>query len=65
MARSIRRKRANRVVAGSSRMTDIFHNPSLAEADSAQAYMAEQWKPERTRERYDWLFSYDATTAAV
>jgi salicylate hydroxylase len=46
-------------------MTDIFHNPSLAEADSAQAYMAEQWKPERTRERYDWLFSYDATTAAV
>ncbi len=60
-----RRERANRVVAGSSRMTDIFHNPSLAEADSAQAYMAEQWKPERTRERYDWLFSYDATTAAV
>ncbi len=60
-----RRDRANRVVTGSSRMTDIFHNPELGDGRSAQAYMAAQWQPERTRERYEWLFTYDATTAPI
>jgi salicylate hydroxylase len=46
-------------------MTDIFHNPELGDGRSAQAYMAAQWQPERTRERYEWLFTYDATTAPI
>jgi len=60
-----RRERANRVVTSSSRITDVFHNEDLADGARARTYMAEHWNPDRVRERYDWLFTYDATTAAI
>jgi salicylate hydroxylase len=60
-----RRERANKVVTTSTRMMDLFHNPELADHDRARAFMARQFQPEQTRERYEWLFAYDATKAAV
>lgn len=60
-----RRERANGVVRQSTRMTTLFHNEELADHDRARAFMARQFQPEQTRERYEWLFAYDATAAAV
>jgi salicylate hydroxylase len=60
-----RRERANRVVTSSSQITRVFHSEDLGEAATAAAYMSDQWQPDRIRQRYDWLFTYDATTAPI
>lgn len=57
--------RTTRVVLGSAENGRRFHNPALAEAESAAAYVEREWQPERVRERYDWLFEYDAMRVAI
>jgi salicylate hydroxylase len=42
-----------------------FHNPALAHAEGADDYVSREWQPERVRERYDWLFEYDALSVAI
>jgi salicylate hydroxylase len=57
--------RTSRIVRGSAENAKRFHNQTLSTPDAAEAYVAREWQEDKVRERYDWLFKYDALTVAV
>jgi salicylate hydroxylase len=61
----LRIERTSKIVRGSSETAKRFHNPILADPDSAAAYVDREWDPERIKTRYDWLYEYDARTVDV
>lgn len=60
-----RRERAANTVRRSAAMQSTFHNPALARPETAEPYVNKQWHPDMVKERYDWLFTYDATAVPV
>jgi salicylate hydroxylase len=60
-----RLSRTNSIVVKSAENAKRFHNPALAHAEGADAYVSREWQPERVRERYDWLFTYDALAVSI
>jgi salicylate hydroxylase len=58
-------ERTARLVRGANEMAKRFHNPALATATGAKAYVDAQWNEEVVKQRYDWIFAYDATRVAV
>jgi salicylate hydroxylase len=57
--------RAAKLVRGANEMAKRFHNPALADAAGAKAYVDAQWNEDTVKQRYDWIFEYDATRVAV
>lgn len=60
-----RAERTTRIVNKSSENLGRFHNEALTDPVRAEQYVAEEWAPEKIRERYEWLFSYDAARVAL
>jgi salicylate hydroxylase len=54
-------ERANRCVRAAERNRELFHSTRLADAKDAERYVGIEWSEQRVFDRYDWLFSYDAT----
>jgi salicylate hydroxylase len=57
--------RTAKLVRGANEMAMRFHNPALANATGAKAYVDAQWNEETVKQRYDWIFEYDATRVAI
>lgn len=62
---SLRIDRTSRIVIGSAANGERFHNTLLADAAEASKYVASEWNEDKVRQRYEWLFSYDATSVEV
>jgi salicylate hydroxylase len=57
--------RTARLVRGANEMAKRFHNPALADAAGAKAYVDAQWSEATVKQRYDWIFQYDATRVTI
>jgi salicylate hydroxylase len=57
--------RTSRIVRGALDNLPRFHNPALADAAGAQAFLDRDFEPAAVKQRYDWLFEYDACTAPI
>jgi salicylate hydroxylase len=60
-----RRERTARVVRGSAENARRFHHQALSRADEAEAYVTREWQEDRVKDRYEWLFTYDAVTVPL
>ncbi len=58
-------ERTGKLVRGANDMAKRFHNPALADAAGAKAYVDAQWNEATVKQRYDWIFEYDATRVAI
>jgi salicylate hydroxylase len=58
-------ERTGKLVRGANEMAKRFHNPALADAAGARAYVDAQWNEATVKQRYDWIFQYDATTVPI
>jgi salicylate hydroxylase len=62
---SARRERTRRAVEGSADNIARFHNRALADPVKAREYVEREWAGQNVAARYEWLFRYDAATAAI
>jgi salicylate hydroxylase len=60
-----RRARTTRMVEGANANTKRFHNPELASVEGARTYVDREWTEAKVKERYEWLFTYDAINVPV
>lgn len=60
-----RNERTAKIVKGAEANLGRFHNPALSDARSAEAYVNAEWEESKVKQRYEWLFTYDATSVPV
>lgn len=62
---TLRVERTSKIVRGSADNARRFHNPKLADPVEAEKYVNVEWEEKKIKQRYDWLFEYDALTVPV
>ncbi len=62
---NVRLERTAAIVRGSSDNTRRFHHPALGSPEGAAAYVEREFQPDKVKQRYDWLYEYDALTMAL
>jgi salicylate hydroxylase len=60
-----RQERTRKIVLGSAENAKRFHDKRLTDVSSAEAYVNREWQEERVQARYEWLFCYNASSAAI
>ena len=60
-----RKPRTDRLVNASAEGAKRFNNPALGDPAGAQAYVDREWAEPRLRERYDWIYQYDAASVTI
>jgi len=60
-----RQERTRKIVLGSAENAKRFHDKRLTDASSAETYVNREWQEERVQARYEWLFGYNASSAAI
>ncbi|MDX3905142.1 MAG: FAD-dependent monooxygenase [Pigmentiphaga sp.] len=58
-------ERTTRIVNKSAENLGRFHNHALLDPATADGYVDKEWAPEKIRERYEWIMSYDAVTTSL
>jgi salicylate hydroxylase len=61
----IRKERTAMVVRKSQENRRLAFSPALADSNAIALSVARDWQEERTKERLDWLYAYDATAIAI
>jgi salicylate hydroxylase len=60
-----RLERTSDIVRGSAANAERFHNRTLADPLGAKAYLDREWSRSAITRRYEWLFTYDVSTAPI
>lgn len=60
-----RLQRTTAIVRGSFGNTKRFHNPAFGNPEGAAAYVERDFRREKLKQRYDWLYEYDALTVPL
>lgn len=58
-------ERTSTIVRRSTENGKRFHNPALASAEGAAAYIDREWAEDKVKDRYDWLFRYNIDEAPI
>jgi salicylate hydroxylase len=61
----IRKERSAAVVRASHENREQVFSPALADKDAIAGEVAREWQQVRLRERFEWLYAYDATVAEI
>ncbi len=56
---TLRRPRTSQIIERSSDAARQFHNPALADAQSAAAFVDKAWESTAVAQRYEWIYRYD------
>ena len=61
----IRKERSSAVVRASHENRSSVFSPALADKDAIAVEIAREWQQVRLRERFEWLYAYDATGVQI
>ena len=60
-----RKSRTARIVSGANENVKTFHNPELANEETAAAYVTAHFHAKKNTEIYGWVYEYDAMSTPI